>query len=55
VYVACKEHVDYAIDYFVDEYEEAPDIVLLAETSFTDWEAPACCHFCQQTPVFLIV
>lgn len=34
MYVVCKEHVELAIDKFVDEYEDAPDIVDLKETEF---------------------
>lgn len=37
MYVVCKEHLEIAIDMFVDEYEEAPDIVDLEETKFKDW------------------
>lgn len=40
MYVVCKEHVELAIDKFVDEYEDAPDIVDLKETEFSDWDPP---------------
>lgn len=35
MYVVCKEHVELAIDKFVDEYEDAPDVVDLKETEFS--------------------
>lgn len=55
MYVVCKEHVEIAIDEFVDEYEDAPDLVDLAETRFAAWEPPAHCQFCAEAPRFLIV
>lgn len=56
VYVVCKEHVEIALDEFVDEYEgQAPDVYNLKEISFTAWNAPAKCEFCDQNPKYLIV
>ena len=56
MYVVCKDHVEMALDDFVDEYErQAPDVHLLAEISFTAWEAPAKCEYCDQTPKYLVV
>ncbi|MFC0210967.1 CxxH/CxxC protein [Paenibacillus chartarius] len=55
MFVVCKEHVEIAIDEFVDEYEDAPDLVDLTEVRFTAWEPPACCQFCSESPRFLIV
>lgn len=53
--VCCKEHMELALDEFVDEYEDAPDVYKLAETSFTAWTPPAHCEYCTQTPTFLVV
>jgi CxxH/CxxC protein (TIGR04129 family) len=55
MYVVCKEHIELAIDRFVDEYEEPPDIVDLQETHFRSWEPPAHCHECEKEARFLIV
>ncbi|WP_082053487.1 CxxH/CxxC protein [Gordoniibacillus kamchatkensis] len=55
MFVVCKEHVEIAIDEFVDEYEDAPDLVDLLEVRFREWEPPACCQFCSAPPRFLIL
>ena len=55
MYVVCKEHVELAIDMFVDEFEDAPDIVDLKETEFADWDPPAKCAECEQAAQFLVV
>lgn len=57
MYVVCKEHVELAIDRFVDEYEDAPDIVDLYEVTFRAWQPPACCeeHGCKGEGRFLVV
>jgi CxxH/CxxC protein (TIGR04129 family) len=55
MFICCKEHMEEALDRFVDEYEEAPDVYLLAETSFTAWTAPESCDFCERHPIYLLV
>lgn len=55
MYCVCKEHVELAIDKFVDEYEDAPDIVDLVTTKFTEWEAPATCELCDHIAEYLVV
>ena len=55
MYVCCKEHVELAIDHFVDDYEDAPDIYKLEEINFTNWRAPGACEFCSQHPEFLVL
>jgi len=55
MYVVCPEHLDQAIDDFVDIYEMPPDLYLLEKVSFTDWTAPHRCDFCEQPPVYLVV
>jgi CxxH/CxxC protein (TIGR04129 family) len=47
--------VELAIDKFVDEYEDAPDIVDLATTAFSDWEPPSTCDLCEKIPGYLVV
>jgi CxxH/CxxC protein (TIGR04129 family) len=55
MYVVCKEHVELAIDRFVDEYEEAPDLIDLQEVHFSAWEPPAHCEECQEAARFLVI
>ncbi|MFM9331369.1 CxxH/CxxC protein [Paenibacillus mesotrionivorans] len=44
MFVVCKDHVELAIDRFVDEYEDAPDVVDLKETHFKSWNPPPTCE-----------
>lgn len=55
MYVVCLEHLERAIDEFVDEYEMPPDVHLLSDITFTEWTAPPQCHFCGNPPVYLVV
>ncbi|NHN32241.1 CxxH/CxxC protein [Paenibacillus agricola] len=55
MYVVCKEHLELAIDQFVDEYEDAPDIVDLETVKFSEWEPPAHCERCVEQARFLVV
>jgi CxxH/CxxC protein (TIGR04129 family) len=55
MHVVCKDHVEIAIDEFVDEYEEAPDVVDLQKTHFAHWAPPEHCEHCQSLSRFLIV
>lgn len=55
MYVCCKEHLELAIDHFVDDFEDAPDVYKLDEVHFTEWAAPEKCEFCQCMPTFLVL
>lgn len=55
MYTVCGQHLEDAIEEFVNIYESPPDLYLLAELSFTDWTAPATCCFCDQPPKYLVV
>jgi CxxH/CxxC protein (TIGR04129 family) len=55
MYCVCREHVELAIDKFVDEYEDAPDLVDLNSTKFTEWTPPSHCDWCDQTAEVLVV
>lgn len=55
VYVVCKDHLDEAIEEFLDAYEASPDIHRLKDITFTEWTAPPVCHFCSRAPEFLVV
>lgn len=55
MYIVCDDHLDQAIDEFVESYGESPDLYHLNEISFTAWSAPATCQFCKQKPKYLIL
>jgi CxxH/CxxC protein (TIGR04129 family) len=55
MYVVCEEHLELALDRFVDEYEDAPDVVDLRVTTFPAWEPPATCDECARAARFLVV
>ena len=55
MYIVCAEHLELAIDRFVDEYEDAPDVVDLRETRFSNWEPPKHCDECGNECRFLVV
>ncbi|MCI3924753.1 CxxH/CxxC protein [Paenibacillus sp. TRM 82003] len=55
MYVVCKEHLELALDRFVDEFEDAPDVMDLAETSFSAWAPPATCEECERAAKYLVV
>lgn len=55
MYVVCKDHLELAIDMFLDEYEDAPDIVNLEETHFSDWDPPKRCEKCMEPGRYLVV
>jgi len=55
MYVTCEEHLEEAIDRFVEVYEAPPDLYLLENMSFTEWDQPATCDFCTKRPKYLVV
>jgi CxxH/CxxC protein (TIGR04129 family) len=55
MYCVCKQHVELALDKFVDEYEDAPDMVDLSATEFADWDPPRKCDLCDQPAEVLVV
>jgi CxxH/CxxC protein (TIGR04129 family) len=55
MFVVCQEHLDIAIDEFVDEYEDAPDLVDLEEVRFKAWEPPKQCERCGKPAKYLVV
>ena len=55
-FIVCdEEHIEVALDEFVDEFEEAPDVVLVDKEEFTSWKAPVECRYCGQKPRYLLV
>jgi CxxH/CxxC protein (TIGR04129 family) len=50
------EHLELAIDLFVDDYEVAPDVMNVqgAEERFPGWTAPAVCARCGERPEFVV-
>lgn len=55
MYAVCADHLEPAIDDFLEVYGAAPDVLLLRETPFTEWTAPPRCHYCQAEPIYLVV
>lgn len=55
MFIVCSEHLEQAIDEFVEAYESSPDIHLLSDITFTEWTAPHSCEFCTQLPKYLVV
>ncbi|WP_352404809.1 MULTISPECIES: CxxH/CxxC protein [Sporanaerobacter] len=55
MYVVCNEHLEKAIEDFVEIYEQSPDIYELDKTSFTDWTSPHTCDYCDKAPKYLVV
>ncbi|HHV71784.1 MAG TPA: CxxH/CxxC protein [Clostridia bacterium] len=55
MYVVCAEHLEQAIDEFVEIYEVPPDLYYLDKLSFSDWDTPNKCDFCDQLPKYLVV
>lgn len=55
-FIVCdEEHMEVALDEFVDEFEEAPDVVLLEQEVFHSWNKPVSCRYCGQAPKYLLV
>lgn len=55
MYCVCKPCIEKALERFVDEYEDAPDVVDLKETQFADWDPPRKCDFCDDPAAYLVV
>ncbi len=55
MYVVCEQHLERALDDFVEVYGSPPDLYLLDKVSFTDWISPASCDFCHLPPKYLVV
>ena len=55
MYVVCNEHLEDAIEEFVEVYEQSPDIYELEKVSFTDWASPHSCNFCEKMPKYLVL
>ncbi len=55
MFVVCRNHVEQAIDEFIDMHETPPDVYRLDSVSFTDWTVPKQCDRCGEAPEFLVV
>ena len=55
MYVVCLEHLEEALDEFVEDYGTAPDVHLLEAARFADWTPPGRCRYCERGPVYLVV
>ncbi|WP_115995371.1 CxxH/CxxC protein [Cohnella lupini] len=55
MYCVCREHVELAIDKFVDENEDAPDLVSLETAVFSAWTKPEHCEWCSNPAEVLVI
>ncbi|MBZ0193247.1 MAG: CxxH/CxxC protein [Candidatus Kuenenia stuttgartiensis] len=55
MYVVCEEHIEIAIDEFVNVYEVPPDIYILDKGFFSDWTSPNHYDMCDNPPKYLVV
>ncbi|MDX8360945.1 MULTISPECIES: CxxH/CxxC protein [Bacillaceae] len=46
----CDEHIDLAIDMYVDEHEIAPEINMLNEEE----KLSTCCEFCRNQATYIV-
>ncbi|MCW3488937.1 CxxH/CxxC protein [Dethiobacter alkaliphilus] len=53
MYAVCAEHVEQAIDLYVDEYELSPDLHRLEEYQ-KEKKVPDHCLYCSLPPVYLL-
>lgn len=53
--VSCKEHLEYAVERFVDENEAAPDVVTREQWEQNEREAlPERCVCCESPAAFVV-
>lgn len=52
----CREHLELAIDWFVDEMGLAPDLILAEEARalFPEWDVPEVCARCERPAEFVV-
>lgn len=55
MYTVCADHLDQALDEFLEVYGAAPDLFLLAALNCANWDAPDACDFCSRPPVYLVL
>ncbi|WCK54495.1 CxxH/CxxC protein [Aneurinibacillus sp. Ricciae_BoGa-3] len=55
VEVCCEEHMEVALEDFIDEFEAAPDVYMLKNVTFTAWKAPEHCAYCTNKPKYIVV
>ncbi|MEW6663374.1 MAG: CxxH/CxxC protein [Bacillota bacterium] len=55
MYVVCFDHLETAIDEFVELNEKPPDLYLLEQVSSSDWSVPDTCQYCCLSPKYLVV
>lgn len=48
IIASCEEHLEPAIDDYVDEVESAPDILLIEDFTGDKEEVPDHCAFCEK-------
>jgi CxxH/CxxC protein (TIGR04129 family) len=51
---SCKEHLEIVIDEFVDEVEQAPDIIHIGDFTGPEEKRPTGCMFCGKEVDFVL-
>jgi len=54
MFFVCAEHLEEALDEFVEDYATAPDVHLLSAAQPPVKEEISRCHFCANPPVYLV-
>ncbi|MGE5552223.1 MAG: CxxH/CxxC protein [Bacteroidota bacterium] len=55
MYAVCADHLETAIDDFLEAYGAPPDVHLFRATPFTGWTPPPRCHYCREEPIYLVI
>lgn len=55
MYVVCEDHLEQALDEFVEIYESSPDLYLVSDIQAEGWDKPSTCNFCSKPPKYLVV
>ncbi len=50
----CLEHLERAIDEYLVQYEQAPDILNLAQAKARGLDIPATCQYCGERPSYVL-
>ncbi|MBS4007690.1 MAG: CxxH/CxxC protein [Clostridium sp.] len=51
MYLACAQHIEQAIDEFVDQYEASPDLSLI-EGDAAETDSSLFCRFCASPAIY---
>jgi|GEM_PF-138798 len=54
MFCVCREHVELAIDKFVDRYEDAPDLIDAKAAAQAGGQLPDRCEWCERPAEILV-